>query len=102
MKNGMENGLVTRAMPERESRPARARAVALARISERLAASPWVQRLARLGYAAEGLLYVIVGGTAALAAMDVGGRVRGTRGALDLISATSSARSKISPSGRGF
>lgn len=87
MKNGMENGLVTRAMPERESRPARGRAVALARISEQLAASPWVHRLARLGYAAEGLLYVIVGGTAALAAMDVGGRVRGTRGALDLIMA---------------
>jgi hypothetical protein len=81
----MENGLVTRAMPERENRLARGHAVALARISARLTASPWVHRLARLGYAAEGLLYVIVGGTASLAAVNVGGRVRGTRGALNLI-----------------
>lgn len=81
----MGNGLVSKAVSEEENRPARGRAVALARISERLAASPWVYRLARLGYAAEGLLYVIVGGTASLAAVNVGGRVRGTRGALSLI-----------------
>ena len=59
--------------------------VALARIFAQIAASPWVHRLARLGYAAEGLLYVIVGGTASLAAVNAGGRVRGTRGALDLL-----------------
>ena len=79
------NGLVTSLMPEREIRPARGRWDAFARSSERLAASPWVYRLARLGYAAEGLLYLIVGGTASLAAVKVGGRVRGTRGALDLL-----------------
>ena len=50
----------------------------------RLAASPLVRRLATLGYAAKGVLYVIAGGTAA-AAVRVGGRVRGTRGALDLL-----------------
>ena len=55
------------------------------RISENLAASPWVRRLAKLGYAAKGFLYVIVGATAALAAIDVGGRPRGLRGALDLV-----------------
>ena len=55
------------------------------RIYERLAANRWVERLARLGYAAKGLLYIIIGGAAALAAMNVGGRVRGTRGALSLI-----------------
>ena len=55
------------------------------RIYERLAANRWVERLARLGYAAKGLLYIIVGGAAALAAVHVGGRVRGTRGALNLI-----------------
>lgn len=58
---------------------------ALARLSERLAERPWVRRLARLGYASEGLLYLIVGGTAALSAVRIGGRVRGTRGALDLL-----------------
>ena len=81
----MGNGLVTEAVPDEANRPARGRWAAFARIAERLAASPWVYRLARLGYAAEGLLYVIVGGTASLAAVNVGGRVRGTRGALNLI-----------------
>lgn len=87
MRHGAGNGLVTKAVPDEGSRPARGRWDAFARISERLAARRWVYRLARLGYAAEGLLYVIFGGAAALAAMDVGGRVRGTRGALDLIMA---------------
>jgi len=41
--------------------------------------------LARLGYVAKGLLYVIAGGTAALAAAHVGGRPVGTRGALNLV-----------------
>jgi hypothetical protein len=44
-----------------------------------------VWRLAKLGYCAKGLLYMIVGITAALAVMHVGGRVRGTRGALNLL-----------------
>jgi hypothetical protein len=74
-----------RAIPDEENRTARRHGDALARISERLAASPWVNRLARLGYAAEGLLYLIVGVTASLASVKVGGRVRGTRGALDLL-----------------
>lgn len=55
------------------------------RIPKQLAANPWVYRLARLGYGAEGLLYLIVGGTAASAAVKVGGRVRGSRGALNLL-----------------
>jgi len=52
------------------NRTARGRWDVFARISEQLAASPWVYRLARLGYAAEGLLYVIFGGAAVMAAMD--------------------------------
>lgn len=76
---------MTKAVSDEGNRPARGLWDAFARISEQLAASPWVYRLARLGYAAEGLLYVIVGGTASLAAINVGGRVRGTRGALNLI-----------------
>ena len=58
------------------------------RVSERLAANPWVRRLAVLGYVAKGLLYIVTGGTAVLALMQVGGRVRGTRGALDLLVAS--------------
>lgn len=61
---------------------------AVVRISEQLAASPWVRRLAQLGYGAKGLLYVIVGGTALLAVVNVGQRVRGTRGALNLLVAS--------------
>jgi hypothetical protein len=38
-----------------------------------------------LGYGAKGLLYVIAGGTAAVAAVQVGGRMIGTRGALALL-----------------
>ena len=61
---------------------------AVVRISEQLAASPWVRRLAQLGYGAKGLLYVIVGTTALLAVVNVGQRVRGTRGALNLMVAS--------------
>ena len=61
---------------------------AIVRISEQLAASPWVRRLAQLGYGAKGLLYMIVGTTAVLAALNVGQRVRGTRGALNLMVAS--------------
>jgi hypothetical protein len=61
---------------------------AIVRISEQLAANPWVRRLAQLGYGAKGLLYVIVGTTAVLAVVNVGQRVRGTRGALNLLVAS--------------
>lgn len=44
--------------------------------------APWVQGLARLGYAAKGVVYVIVGGIAASAAFGRGERVEGSRGAL--------------------
>src|SRR5688500_8705844 len=36
------------------------------------AASPWVQGLARLGYAAKGIVYAIIGGLAARAALSPG------------------------------
>ncbi|HEX2080465.1 MAG TPA: DUF1206 domain-containing protein, partial [Longimicrobium sp.] len=44
-------------------------------------ASPWVQRLARLGYAAKGVVYVIIGVLAARAAFN-GRQVEGSEGAL--------------------
>ncbi|WP_346797129.1 DUF1206 domain-containing protein [Halomonas sp. Bachu 37] len=38
---------------------------------------------ARLGYAARGIVYLLVGGLAALAALDQGGQTEGSRGALE-------------------
>jgi hypothetical protein len=52
------------------------------------AARPWIERLARYGYAAKGVVYVIVGAVAALGAFHVGGGSNGptdSRGALTQI-----------------
>lgn len=68
---------------------------AIVRISEQFAANPWVRRLAQLGYGAKGLLYVIVGITAVLAVVNVGQRVRGTRGALNLLVASPFGRTGV-------
>lgn len=46
------------------------------------AASPWLERLGRFGYAAKGLVYAIVGVLAAQAAIGSGGATTGTQGAL--------------------
>jgi hypothetical protein len=48
-------------------------------------ASPGVQKLARLGYAAKGVVYLIVGGVAAQAAFSPAEQVEGTEGALHTI-----------------
>ncbi len=48
-------------------------------------ASPWVQRLARLGYAAKGVVYLIIGYIAAQAALSAGEQVEGSEGALATI-----------------
>ena len=50
--------------------------------SERVARSPWVERLARFGYAAKGVVYIVAGGLAALAATGTGGEVTDARGAM--------------------
>ncbi len=57
-------------------------------VCEQLAVSNWVWRMAQLGYAAKGLLYVIVGGTALMAVLSLGRRVRGTSGALNFMLAS--------------
>jgi hypothetical protein len=47
--------------------------------------APWVQRLARLGYAAKGVVYMIIGYIAADAAFSPAENVEGSSGALDTI-----------------
>ncbi|HEV2292496.1 MAG TPA: DUF1206 domain-containing protein [Tepidisphaeraceae bacterium] len=48
-------------------------------------ASPFVRKFARFGYAAKGVVYVIVGGLAAAAAFGRGGQTTGSRGALQAV-----------------
>ena len=50
-------------------------------------ARPWVERLARLGYGAKGVVYLVVGGLAILAASGLGGKKTGAEGALTTIAA---------------
>lgn len=51
----------------------------------RIASQSWFERLARLGYAAKGLVYFVVGLLAAQAAWGAGGRTTDTQGALQAI-----------------
>jgi hypothetical protein len=45
-------------------------------------ASPWIERLGRFGYAAKGVVYVLIGILAAQAAFGLGGETTDTQGAL--------------------
>ena len=47
--------------------------------------APWVERLARIGYAAKALLYITIGVLAAAAALGEGGRATDTQGALGVV-----------------
>jgi Domain of Unknown Function (DUF1206) len=53
--------------------------------SPRKSVSPWVERLARFGYATKGVVYILIGGLAVLAALDAGGEATDTRGAFQEI-----------------
>jgi hypothetical protein len=46
---------------------------------------PWMERLARLGYATEGAMYTLIGLLAAGVAFGTGGHATGQRGALEII-----------------
>jgi hypothetical protein len=48
-------------------------------------AQPWMERLARLGYATEGAMYVLIGLLAAGAAFGTGGRATGQRGTFEVV-----------------
>lgn len=50
-----------------------------------VAANPWMERLARFGYATKGLVYIVVGALATLTAMGLGGETTDLRGALQEI-----------------
>jgi hypothetical protein len=49
---------------------------------EKVAANPWTELLARFGYATKGIVYIVVGGLATLAAFGLGGETTDLRGAL--------------------
>ena len=48
-------------------------------------ASPWIERLGRLGYAAKGTIYILIGALAVQAARRAGGAVTDAQGALTRI-----------------
>jgi hypothetical protein len=54
-------------------------------VIEDVAAHPWVERIARFGYAAKGAVYIVVGALATMAAFGMGGETTDTRGALSAI-----------------
>ena len=52
---------------------------------EEVAAHPWMERLARFGYAAKGVVYLVIGVLATLADFGWGGDLTDTRGAMQTI-----------------
>lgn len=52
---------------------------------EQVAASPWMEFLARFGYATKGIVYIVVGALATFAAIGWGGETTDVRGALQEI-----------------
>jgi hypothetical protein len=57
----------------------------LAHVGEWARGSPWLERLARFGYASKGLVYLIIGALAVQAALGAGGHMVDMRGALRAI-----------------
>jgi Domain of Unknown Function (DUF1206) len=51
--------------------------------------APWIERMARVGYTAKGILYITIGYLAAEAAFGPGGQVTDTRGALSAVKSAS-------------
>ena len=59
------------------------------------AARPWIENLARAGYAAKGLVYVVIGILALQAALGAGGQTTDTKGALFVIAQQSWGRALL-------
>jgi hypothetical protein len=51
-------------------------------VAERVGKHPWTERVARVGYAAKGVVYIVVGALATMAALGIGGEATGARGAM--------------------
>jgi Domain of Unknown Function (DUF1206) len=51
-------------------------------VADEVARSPWVERLARFGYAAKGVVYIVAGALAVMTAAGVGGELTDARGAM--------------------
>jgi hypothetical protein len=67
-----------------------------ARVSQGAAeASPWIEGLGRFGYAAKGVVYLIIGGLAVQAALGDGGQATDQRGALGHIAGAPFGRSLL-------
>lgn len=58
-------------------------------------AEPWVEKLARFGYAAKGAVYILVGGLAAASALGAGGETTGSSGAMGAISGSTAGRAML-------
>lgn len=54
-------------------------------VARQAAANPWVERLARLGFVAKGIVYITIGAMATQAALGSGGATTDTRGAIQTI-----------------
>jgi len=54
-------------------------------VAEKVGKHPWTERLARVGYAAKGVVYIVVGALAVLTALGFGGKAKGTQGAMSSI-----------------
>src|SRR5215208_2228583 len=57
--------------------------------------APWIERMARVGYTAKGILYITIGYLAARAALGRGGRVTDTQGALQVVNGSESGRAVL-------
>jgi hypothetical protein len=51
-------------------------------VAEKVGKHPWTERLARFGYAAKGVVYIVVGALATMAALGLGGEATNARGAM--------------------
>jgi hypothetical protein len=65
-------------------------------------AAPWIIRLARLGYAAKGVVYIVIGVLAARLAFGVGGDATDSRGALREIAESSAGQIALMVIGVGL
>ena len=54
-------------------------------VIEDVATHPWIERIARFGYATKGTVYIVIGGLATMAAFGMGGETTDTRGVLQTI-----------------